>query len=67
MMKERITYIRSPDTAFDPSQVQVTPDAIRIRNVRGHKEVRITFDLAVLPFEVLLTSRPAKRRTILKC
>ena len=59
MMKERITYLRSPDTDFDPSHVQVTPDAIRIRNIRGHKETRITFDLAELPLEVILPLPPS--------
>lgn len=51
-MRHRITYIKHPDTDFDPDSITVSHDAISIEGLRASKEHRITLELEQAPKEV---------------
>lgn len=51
-MKRRITFIQGSDAPFDPSQAQLTKDALLIRALDAAREERATFGFNELPSEV---------------
>ena len=52
-MKQRITYVRSNDGSFHPSQLEVQENSMIIRSLDAAKEHRLTIGLSELPQEVM--------------
>ena len=51
-MQERITFVHGAQDAFDPDQLVVTRDSVRISSLAAAREDRFTFSLHQLPEEV---------------
>ena len=51
-MKERITFVHSPDDAFDSKQLRVEDGALHVRSLKAAREDQLTFSFSELPQEV---------------
>lgn len=61
-MKQRITYVRSHDDSFHPSQLEVHQNSMTIRCLAAAKEHRLTVGLNELPREVHMHASHQDRR-----
>ena len=55
-MKQRTTYVLRDGSAFDSSQLNVNKKFLQIDHLDAVKEDRLTFGLAELPENVLLSN-----------
>ena len=51
-MKERITFLHHADHAFDPKQLQLQKDSLRVKSLKAARQDRLTLGLDELPQEV---------------
>ena len=51
-MRERVTFVHSPEDSFDPSQLRVENDTLHISSLKAAREDRVTFGFHELPQEV---------------
>ena len=51
-MRERITFVHSPEDAFDPSQLRLENNTLHVSSLKAAREDRVTFSLQELPQEV---------------
>ena len=52
-MRERITFVHGAEAAFDPEQLKVDKEAVRVQALKASREDRLTFSISELPQEVL--------------
>lgn len=52
-MRERITFVHGAEAAFDPKQLKVDKEAVRVQSLKASREDRLTFSISELPQEVL--------------
>ena len=61
MMRERVTFLHAPDDAFDPEQLQLQNDSLRVQSLKAAREDKLTLGLYELPQEVSNSkSKPIK-------
>ena len=53
-MRERITFVHGPQDPFDPTQLRVEKNGLRITALKAAREDRLTFAFQELPQEVEL-------------
>ena len=63
-MKERITFVHSPDDAFDPKQLRVEDDTLHVRSLKAAREDQLTFSFSELPQEVCTSSQPTSKANL---
>lgn len=51
-MRERVTFLHRPDDAFDPNQLQLQNDSLRVTSLKAAREDKLTLGLYELPQEV---------------
>ena len=51
-MRARITFVHGADEAFDPEQLQVKDEVLKVRSLKAAREDRLTFSPSELPQEV---------------
>lgn len=51
-MKERVTFIHRAEDAFDPKQLRLENDVLRLESLKAAREDQLTFSLSELPQEV---------------
>ena len=52
-MRERITFVHGAEAAFDPKQLKVGKEEVRVKALKASREDRLTFSISELPQEVL--------------
>lgn len=60
-MRERVTFLHHPNDAFDPKQLQLQNDTLRVKALKAAREDKLTLDLYELPQEV--SSSKAQKAT----
>ena len=55
-MRERITFIHGSDDEFDPKQLKLSEDSVRIKDLAAAREDRWTFGFQELPQEACFMS-----------
>ena len=53
-MKERVTFLNHQGQDFDPAQLQLQNDSLRLKSLKAAREDRLTIGLDELPQEVYL-------------
>ena len=51
-MKERITFVHDREEVFDPKQLQLQDQILRVQSLKAAQEDRLTVSLYELPQEV---------------
>ncbi len=51
-MRERITFVRGAEDAFNPEQLQIQKEALYVKSLKAAREDRLTASLYELPQEV---------------
>jgi hypothetical protein len=51
-MKARVTFVHGSEDAFDPGQLQLEDNTLRIKSLKAAREDRITLGRHELPQEV---------------
>lgn len=54
-MKQRLTYLLRDVSEFNPDQIDVSANSIRVNGLEGAKEQHLTIGLSELPYEVDLS------------
>ncbi len=56
-MRQRVTFVHGAEDDFDPSQIQVNNETLRLRSLKGVREDRITLGSKQIPQEVVTMGR----------
>ena len=52
-MRERITFVHAANGAFEPHQLNVKQEFVRVQSLKAAREDRLTISISELPQEVL--------------